>query len=203
MGDREPMGDVTRLLLAWRAGDRTAYEALIPLVYGELHRVAERYLRRERQGHTLQPTALVHEAYLRLVDQTSARWQNRAQFVAVAAQAMRRILVDHARASQAQKRGGDVVRIALDETRDEPDAEIEAAMAAVPASDVALIDLEDALTELARVDPDLVRVVELRYFGGLTVEQTAAALSVSPATVKRSWATAKAWLFSRLRGKQR
>ncbi len=203
MGDREPMGDVTRLLLAWRAGDRTAYEALIPLVYAELHRVAERYLRRERNGHTLQPTALVHEAYLRLVDQTSARWQNRAQFVAVAARAMRRILVDHARATQAQKRGGDVVRIALDESRDEPDAEIEAAMAAVPASDVALIDLEDALTELARVDPDLVRVVELRYFGGLTVEQTAAALSVSPATVKRSWATAKAWLFSRLRGTQR
>lgn len=200
MPEIESKGEVTRLLLAWRAGDRTAYEELIPLVYAELHRVAERHLRRERTGHTLQPTALVHEAYLRLADQTSANWQNRAQFVAVAAQAMRRILVDHARAHGAKKRGGDAVRIALDESREEADAEAVEALATLPSQDVVLIDLEDALNELAELDPDLVRVVELRYFGGLTIEQAAAAMEVSPATIKRAWSTAKAWLFRRLSG---
>lgn len=203
MSGPESTGDVTRLLLAWRAGDRAAYEALIPLVYAELHRVAERHLRRERTGHTLQPTALVHEAYLRLADQTSANWQNRAQFVAVAAQAMRRILVDHARAHGAKKRGGDAVRIALDESRDEAEADAVEALATLPSQDVVLIDLEDALNELAELDPDLVRVVELRYFGGLTIEQTAAAMEVSPATIKRAWSTARAWLFDRLSGAAR
>lgn len=203
MAQHESKGTVTRLLLAWRSGDQAAYEALIPLVYAELHRVAERYLRRERSDHTLQPTALVHETYLRLVDQTNARYQNRSHFVTVAAQAMRRILVDHARGHGAKKRGGGTIRIALDENRDEADSDAMTALAATQPPDVSLIDLEDALTELAELDPDLVRVVELRYFGGLTVEQVAAALSVSPATVKRDWATAKAWLFKRLSGAAR
>jgi RNA polymerase sigma factor (TIGR02999 family) len=191
-------GQVTQLLLAWGDGDRSAYERLVPLVYGELHEMARRYLRRERPDHTLQPTALVHEAYLRLVDQSSARWSNRTQFFGIAAQAMRRILVDHARGRAARKRGGDVVRVALGEPEG-PTSQGEAFAVTVP-RDVELIDLDDALRELTALDPHLVRVVELRYFAGLTIEETAEVLDVSPATVKRDWVAARAWLFQRLRG---
>jgi len=193
-------GEVTRLLVAWGLGDRDAYERLIPLVYAELHRLAARYLRRERQDHTLQPTALVHEAYLRLVDQRSASWQNHAQFFGVAAQAMRRILVDHARGHGAKKRGGDAVRVAIDDRDGDERAPRTELAEPAAARDVSLIDLDHALSELAGFDPDLVRVVEMRYFGGLTIEETAQALEVSPATVKRDWAAARAWLYRRLAG---
>lgn len=186
---------MTALLAAWGRGDASAYERLVPLVYADLREMAGRYLRRERPDHTLQPTALVHEAYLRLVDQTSARWSNREQFFAIAAQAMRRILVDHARGRDARKRGGDVVKVSLaDAGAPEP-----AAPSAGP-PEVALVDLDEALHELAGLDPELVKVVELRYFAGLTIEETASARGVSPATVKREWAAARAWLFRRLRG---
>lgn len=191
-------GHVTQLLLAWGDGDRSAYERLVPLVYQELHDMAQRYLRRERTDHTLQPTALVNEAYLRLVDQSSARWSNRAQFFGVAAQAMRRILVDHARGRSARKRGGDAVRVVLRETEGDA-AAVDGSAVTVP-RDVELIDLDDALRALATLDPALVRVVELRYFAGLTVEEAAEVLGVSPATVKRDWVAARAWLFQRLRG---
>ncbi len=191
-------GHVTQLLLAWGDGDRSAYERLVPLVYEELHDMAQRYLRRERTDHTLQPTALVNEAYLRLVDQSSARWNNRAQFFGVAAQAMRRILVDHARGRSARKRGGDAVRVVLGEAEGDSTA-FDGSGVTVP-RDVELIDLDDALRALAALDPPLVRVVELRYFAGLTVEEAADVLGVSPATVKRDWVAARAWLFQRLRG---
>ena len=191
--------EVTALLAAWSRGDASAYDRLVPLVYSELREMAGRYLRRERPDHTLQPTALVHEAYLRLVDQTSARWSNREQFFAIAAQAMRRILVDHARGRDARKRGGDVVRVPLDDAGETPGGPDAAATAAGP-READLVDLDDALRELAGLDPELVKVVELRYFAGLTIEETAAARGVSPATVKREWAAARAWLFRRLRG---
>jgi RNA polymerase sigma factor (TIGR02999 family) len=178
-----PGHDVTGLLQAWGGGDPAALDQLVPIVYDELHRQAQRYLRRENPGHTLQTTALVHEAYLRLVDQREARWQNRAQFFGVAAQAMRRILVDHARRHQAAKRGGSAVPVPLEE------GEVAAA-----GSDVDLVALDDALTRLATLDPQQARVVELRYFTGLGIEETAEALGISPATVKREWAMARAWL---------
>ena len=178
-----PGHDVTGLLQAWGGGDPAALDQLVPIVYDELHRQAQRYLRREAPGHTLQTTALVHEAYLRLVDQREARWQNRAQFFGVAAQAMRRILVDHARRHQAAKRGGSAVPVPLEE------GEVAAA-----GSDVDLVALDDALTRLAALDPQQARVVELRYFTGLGIEETAEALGISPATVKREWAMARAWL---------
>ena len=189
---------MTALLAAWGRGDASAYERLVPLVYAELREMAGRYLRRERPDHTLQPTALVHEAYLRLVDQTSARWSNREQFFAIAAQAMRRILVDHARGRDARKRGGDVVKVPLADAGG-PGVPEPAAPSSGP-TEVALVDLDEALHELAGLDPELVRVVELRYFAGLTIEETASARGVSPATVKREWAAARAWLFRRLRG---
>jgi RNA polymerase sigma factor (TIGR02999 family) len=178
-----PPPDVTGLLQAWGGGDPAALDRLVPIVYDELRRQAQRYLRRENPGHTLQTTALVHEAYLRLVDQREARWQNRAQFFGVAAQAMRRILVDHARRHQAAKRGGSAIQVPYEED----------AMAAV-ASDVDLVSLDDALTRLAALDAQQARVVELRYFTGLGIEETAEALGISPATVKREWAMARAWL---------
>jgi RNA polymerase sigma factor (TIGR02999 family) len=178
-----PGHDVTGLLQAWGGGDPAALDQLVPIVYDELHRQAQRYLRRENPGHTLQTTALVHEAYLRLVDQREARWQNRAQFFGVAAQAMRRILVDHARRHQAAKRGGSAVPVPLEE------GEVAAA-----GSDVDLVALDDALTRLAALDPQQARVVELRYFTGLGIAETAEALRISPATVKREWAMARAWL---------
>jgi RNA polymerase sigma factor (TIGR02999 family) len=179
--------DVTGLLRAWSAGDDTAGERLIASVYAELRRQAARCLRRERREHTLRPTALVHEAYLRLVAQREIPWANREQFFAVAATMMRRILVDHARRRAASKRAGGLCRVTLDEN------------AAVQAErDADLLALEQALEELARLDADKVRLVELRFFGGLSLEETAQVLGVSVATVSREWRMAKAWLFHRL-----
>jgi RNA polymerase sigma-70 factor, ECF subfamily len=179
--------DVTGLLLAWRAGDAAAGERLLPAIYDELHRQAARAMRREDGAHTLQATALVHEAYLRLVDQRRAEWRNRAQFFGVAAQVMRRILVDHARAQHATKRGGAMQQITLGDATQ---------TAATHADDSALdvLALHDALDRLAAIDPEQARLVELRYFGGMNIEETAEALGVSPATVKREWAVARAWL---------
>jgi RNA polymerase sigma factor (TIGR02999 family) len=156
----------------------------MPLVYRELRSLARRYLNKERPDHTLQPTALVHEAYLRLVDQTRADWQNRAQFFGVAAQVMRRVLVDHARARDADRRGGQVLRVSLDEARIAPQER-----------DADLLALDDALNRLAEVDERKSRVVELRFFGGLNVEEAAEVLGVHPATVRRDWTVAKAWLY--------
>ena len=182
-------GDVTRLLLAWSNGDRDALEGLIPVVYGELRRIAARYFRHERPGHTLQATGLVHEAYLKLVDQNHARWQNRAQFFGVAAQLMRRILVDHARTRVAAKRGGGLSPVTLVDVAD-----------ASPAGGIDVIALDDALTRLTRRYPEQGRLVELRFFGGLTIEETGEALGISPATVKRQWMVARAWLLRDLEG---
>ncbi len=174
---------VTDLLLRWGEGDRDALAALAPLVYDELRRLASRYLRRERSDHTLQSTALVHEAYLRLVDQRNVRWQNRAQFYGIAAELIRRILVDHARAKQAAKRGGDALKLTLNEALD----------ASAP-RDLDLVRLDDVLQGLSKIDPQQSRVVELRFFAGLTIEVTAEVLRISTATVKRDWLVAKAWL---------
>jgi RNA polymerase sigma factor (TIGR02999 family) len=181
--------DVTSLLVAWSEGDEAALGRLVPLVYAELHRLAHQYMRAERPGHTLQTTALVHEAYLRLVDTNRIRWESRAQFLGVAAQAMRRILVDTARARGAQKRGDRTPHVPLDTV-------------AIPAPerDASLVALDAALTTLAAVDERKSRVVELRYFGGLTEAETAAVLHVSPATVERDWRVAKAWLLRELSG---
>ena len=178
--------DVSVLLRAWSGGDQTALERLTPIVYRELHRLAGRYMRRERPGHSLQTTALVNEAYMRLVGYTRMRWQDRAHFFAVAAQVMRRILVEHARRHNL-KRGGDVPHVALDE----------AALVGADA-DVDLVALDDAMTALARVDPRKMQVVEMRFFGGLSVEETAEVLGISPVTVKRDWRMAKAWLYREL-----
>ena len=177
--------DVTRLLLAWSGGDARAAEQLLAAVYAELRAQAARAMRREDSGVTLQPTALVHEAYLRLAGQRRFEWRNRAQFFGVAAQMMRRILVDNARTRGAAKRGGDVRRVTIGEAGDVAAAEVEG---------VDLLDLDDPLERLAALDAQQARVVELRYFAGLSVEETAEALGVSPATVKREWATARAWL---------
>src|SRR3989449_2207573 len=174
---------VTGLLERWSQGDQDALEQLMPLVYDELHRLAGAYLRRERRGHTLQPTALVNEAYLRLIDQRTARWHNRAQFFGVAAQLMRRLLVDHARAHYATKRGGDRYNVSLKNIGafgEQPDAD--------------LLALHDVLNRLAEIDPDQSRIVELRFFGGLTIEETAEVMHVSHSTVEREWKIAKAWL---------
>ena len=179
--------EVTQLLLAWSEGDQASLEKLIPLVYAELHRLAKRYMGRERAGHTLQTTALVNEAWLRLVDAQQVRWQNRAHFFAVSAQLMRRILVSAARARQAHKRGGEAQPVALDEAL---------TIAAERAAE--LVALDDALTALQALDPRRSQVVELRYFGGLSVEETAEVLQVSPETVMREWKRAKAWLYSAL-----
>lgn len=187
-----PLGDVTALLRAWGQGDAAAAERLVPLIYGELRRQAARHLRREnRRDHTLRPTALVHEAYLRLAGQRDAAWQNRGQFFAVAAQAMRRILVDHARRHRAAKRGRSWCRISLDEA-----GRRGLAMAAAP--DVDLLALEEALGELAALDPEKARLVELRFFGGSSLEEIADVLEVSPSTVSREWRLARAWLYRRV-----
>jgi RNA polymerase sigma factor (TIGR02999 family) len=179
--------DITGLLDDWGRGDPHALDRLVPLVYGELRRVAARQLRREREGHSLQPTALVHEAYLRLVDQRQVHWQSRAHFFAVSAQVMRRILVDHARRRKAAKRGDDVERVSL------------AQDIAAPASDaISVLALDRALERLETADPGLARIVELRAFGGLTVDEVAHVLKVSPSTAKRDWRTAKAWLVREL-----
>src|SRR5919108_5046108 len=182
-------GPVTQLLVAWTNGNRAALEELIPVVYPELRRIAGRYLRRERLGHTLQPTALVHEAYVKLIDQDRAQWQNRAQFFGVAAQLMRRILVDHARERAADKRGGGVRPVTLVD-----------AMAASPDRGIDVLALDEALERLTALYPEQGRLVELRYFGGLTIEETAEVLGMSPATVKRQWAVARAWLLANLKG---
>ena len=175
---------VTQLLVEWSNGDQDALEQLTPLVYGELRRLASRYLRKERSDHTLQPTALVHEAYIRLIDQRSVRWQNRAHFFGVAAQMIRRILVDHARGRHAAKRGAMAPKLSLDEAIALPDRK-----------EFDLVALDDALNSLAKIDSQQARIVELRFFTGLTVEETAEVLGISPATVKRDWVTAKAWLY--------
>jgi RNA polymerase sigma factor (TIGR02999 family) len=179
---------VTQLLIEWSNGDRAALDKLMPLIHEELRRLAHRYMSRERSGHTLQTTALVNEAYLRLVNRKSVRWQNRAHFFAIAARLMRGILVDHARAHAYQKRGGDARRkIALDE-----------ALIVSQERAAEVVALDDALKVLEEIDPRQGRVVELRFFGGLTVEETAEVLKLSPATVKREWGTAKAWLHREL-----
>ena len=182
---------VKKLLLNWGQGDQGAREALIPLVYDELRRLARRYLRRERPDHTLQSAALVNEAYLRLIRQDQPQWQNRAHFFGVAAQLMRHILVDHARNRAAAKRGAGAPRLTLD-----PD------VALPQARDVDLVALDDVLNQLAALDPQQSRLVELRFFGGLTIEETSVVLGVSPATVKREWATARAWLQREMRNKE-
>lgn len=179
--------DVTELLLAWRQGDKSAFEELIPLVYDELRRLAHRQLRGERRHHTLQTAELVHETYLRLVDSSRVQWQNRVHFLAVVAQLMRRILVDAARARQSLKRGGDQARVPLDDS-----------ITIAGAPDLDLVALDDALNALAAADERRSRVVELRYFGGLSVEETAEVLNASPDTVMRDWKVAKAWLFKEL-----
>jgi RNA polymerase sigma factor (TIGR02999 family) len=180
-------GAVTQLLARAKAGNAAAIEELVPLVYAELRRIAGRYVRRERAGHSLQATALVHEAYIRLLKDEDLSFENRAHFLGIAARSMRQILVEHARARDAEKRGGERRRITLDE-----------GLASGGAVDVDLLALEEALERLAARDADQARIVELRFFGGLTNEETAAALDVSPATVKRAWVVARAWLFREL-----
>jgi RNA polymerase sigma-70 factor, ECF subfamily len=182
------VGDVSTLLHAWSGGDRGALERLTPIVYAELRRLARRYLKRERTGHSLQTTALVNEAYMRLVDYTRMQWQDRAHFFAVSAQVMRRILVEHARCHNL-KRGAGVQHVSLEE-------------AAMVGDDRAadLVALDDAMIELARHDPRKVQVVEMRFYGGLSVEETAEVLKVSPVTVMRDWSTARAWLYRELTG---
>lgn len=182
-----PRADVTQLLQQWSLGREDALERLLPEIYAELRRLAASYLRDERRDHTLQPSALVHEAYLKLVDQRAVQWQNRAHFFGIAAQAMRRILVDHARAHGADKRGSGQRAVPLDESL---------AVGAMP--DLDLLALHEALSRLAAIDPQQARVVELRFFGGLTMEETAEAMRISPATVGREWVLAKAWLFAEL-----
>jgi RNA polymerase sigma factor (TIGR02999 family) len=185
--DQFPSQPVTELLLKWRAGDPKALEALVPLIYEQLRDIAHHCLQRERSGHTLQSTALVHEAYLRMVHQAPPDIQNRSHFAAVAARLMRQILVDHARARRAAKRGGDL-RVELEEARVIPQKQ---------GADV--LALDDALNALAVIDEQQSRIVELRYFGGLTIEETASVLGNSPATVKREWNVAKAWLSRAIR----
>jgi RNA polymerase sigma factor (TIGR02999 family) len=182
---------VTQLLCDWRNGDSTALEKLIPLVQPELQRLAHRYMSRERAGHTLQTTALLDDAYLQLADKTHPQWQNRAHFFAVAAQLMRRIMVDHARQRQALKRGGGAVKVTLDE-----------ATVATESRADELVALDEALEKLARFDERRAKVVELRYFGGLKMEEIADVLKVNLSTVTRDWSAARAWLFATLSGKQ-
>jgi len=186
-----PTQEVTGMLVAWSNGDESALEKLIPLVHEELHRLAHRYMNRERPGHMLQTTALVNEAFLRLVDSSHVRWQNRAHFFAVSAQLMRRILVDFARSRNYKKRGGDALQVSLDE-----------ALAISPARDADLVALDDALNALAEIDERKSRVVEMRFFGGLSIEEAAEVLKVSPDTVMRDWRLAKVWLLRELSGER-
>jgi RNA polymerase sigma factor (TIGR02999 family) len=183
----QPVGTVTALLQAWAGGDVGARDEALPLVYAELRRCAAGYLRRERADHTLQPTALVHEAYLRLVGQQRVAWRSRAHFFAVAAQMMRRILVDHARAQQAAKRPDATMRVPLDEH-----------FGSAPVRNCELLELDAALNDLTRIDPRQGQIVELRYFGGLSEDEVAEVLSVSRSTVTREWQTARAWLFRQM-----
>ena len=183
-----PSHEVTQLLAQWTAGDSRALDALLPLVYDELRQLARSYLQRERSEHTLQSTALVHEAYLRLVGQ-NVSWQNRAHFFGIAAQMMRRVLVDHARSRNTVKRGEGVCRVTLDEE-----------IIGASQREVDVITLDEALSNLARFDPQQSRIVELRFFAGLSIKDTSEVLKISPATVKRDWAMAKAWLYREMQG---
>jgi RNA polymerase sigma factor (TIGR02999 family) len=187
---RRTVRPVTALLARWQAGDSAALETLIPLVYDELRSLAQRYLRRERSNHTLQSTALVHEAYVRLAGQDPPALQNRSHFFGVAARLMREILVDHARAQQSAKRGGNACTLTLDE-----------ALKVAGRTDVDVLLLDDALKELARLDERQSRIVELRYFTGLSIDETADVMGVSAATVSREWTTARAWLHRELSGR--
>jgi RNA polymerase sigma factor (TIGR02999 family) len=183
--------DITKLLRAWRAGDERALEVLVPQVEAELRRLARHYLRQERSGHTLQTTALVNEAYLKLIDWKSVQWQDRAHFLGVSAGLMRRILVDHARRNNYLKRGGGALKVSLDEG---------AAVSAEPPQDLLAIDT--ALNELTAMDPRKGQVVELRFFGGLSVKETSEVLQISERTVKREWNMARAWLYCNLTGEE-
>ena len=182
---------VTQLLIAWGQGDEAARDELVPLVYEELHRLAHRHMRKERPGATLQTSALVNEAYLRLIDQKFVKWQNRAHFFGIAAQMMRRILVDYARSRGNQKRGGRVLRITLDE-----------ASAVVRDRATEVVALDDALVGLTQLDPRKSKIVELRFFAGLNIDETAEVLGVSPGTVMRDWTLAKAWLRREMTGEE-
>ncbi len=181
--------EVNQLLLEWGNGDQQAQEKLLPLIYDELRRLAHNFLYHEHPGHTLQTTALVHEAYLKLIDQKDVRWQNRAHFFAISAQAMRRILIDSARRHTALKRGGAGEKLSLEEV---------ALISVEPNSN--LLALDEALDALAQIDMQQSRIVELRYFGGLTIEETSKVMKLSPATIKREWAMARAWLYDALAG---
>jgi RNA polymerase sigma factor (TIGR02999 family) len=180
--------DVTQLLVNWSKGDQSALDELMPLVYGELRRLAGAYLRRERSNHTLQSTALVHEAFMRLVNQHDVQWRNRAHFYAIAAQMIRRILVDYARSQHAEKRGSGAIKLELDE----------AMAVAQTGTDIDLLGLNDALDALAELDERQSRIVELRFFAGLSIEETAEVMHLSPASIKREWQTARAWLFRKM-----
>jgi len=186
LADREDSKQATGWLAGWCAGDKAALDRLLPLVYDELRRIAARHLERERSDHTLQPTALVHEAYFRLIDQRQVDWRNRAQFLGLAAEMMRRILVNHARDRAALKRGGGLRKMSLTEAMNEPGPEVDVA------------DLDEALERLAALDARKARVIELRFFGGLTNAEAAEVLDVSAATVERDWSFARAWLFAAL-----
>jgi RNA polymerase sigma factor (TIGR02999 family) len=186
--DRTQSADASTLLRAWSDGDQNALEKLIPIVFAELHRLARRHMRRERAGHSLQTTALVNEAYMRLVDYKRMQWKDRAHFFAVSSQAMRRILVEHARRHNL-KRGGNVQHVALEE-----------AVTIGGNEDVDLVAVDRALTGLTRMDPRKAQIVEMRFFGGLSVEETAEVLRISPITVKRDWRAARAWLYHALAG---
>jgi RNA polymerase sigma factor (TIGR02999 family) len=182
-----PGADVTDLLLRWQSGDPAAFERLIPLVYRELRQLAHNYLRQERGNHTLQSTALVHEAYLRLASEHRPQMQSRTHFLAIAARVMRHILVDYARSRDTDKRGSDLIKVTLGAAEETP-----------AAADVDVVALDDALEALAAIDAQQGQVVELRFFGGLSIEETAEALGISPATVKRDWSTARVWLYREL-----
>ena len=183
----EPTTDVTQLLVNWGNGDQAALDQLMPLVYSELRRLADIYLRRERKDHTLQSTAVVHEAFMRMVNQRNVQWRSRAHFYGIAAQMIRRILVDYARAHQAGKRGAGAYKLSLDD-----------ALGVAQKQDLDLVGLDDALQLLAEIDPQQGRVVELRFFAGLSIEETAEVMGISTATVKREWSTARAWLYREL-----
>ena len=192
MSEPTPQGttDVTALLVEWSRGDQAALERVMPHIYDECRRIASYQLRREHRDHTLDPTGLVHEAYLRMVDQRHATWENRAQFFGVVAQVMRRVLVDYARAQHAQKRGGSAILVSLREAAQESgDSRV-----------VDIVAIDDVLQRLAARDPEQVRIIELRFFAGLSVEETAAVLGRSPRTIKREWRLAKAWLYRELQG---
>jgi RNA polymerase sigma factor (TIGR02999 family) len=190
--------EVAQLLQCWSRGDKAALSRMLPLIYDELRHMAQRHLQRERDGHTLQRTSLVHEAYLRLVQQGPLKWESRAHFFGWASTLMRHILIDHARSRKAVKRGGGAPVLSLDAIQENISGSVEASLAESSPDSIDLIALDRALQRLEQLDPQQSRVVELRFFGGLNVVETAEALDISPATVKREWATARAWLLRRM-----